>query len=315
MTAEVNRRAGGQLDPALCATFTACAERIGGLLDGDVVAAALAAEPAPRRVVRDAETDQVCAAFATFADLKGRFLLGHATHVAELAGRAAELAGWDERGRRSLRRAALLLDLGRVGVSSAVWDRPAPLREGEWERVRLHAYWTERILRRCAGLAELAPDAGAHHERLDGSGYHRGAHAAELSAGARLLAAADVFAALTEPRPHRTPFAPDAAASALDDEVAAGRLDGAAAAEVIEAAGLRGRRAAWPCDLTDREVEVLRSLVRGASNREIADELSLSPRTIQHHLASVYDKIDLRTRAGAAVFAIEHGLVPAARNA
>jgi DNA-binding NarL/FixJ family response regulator len=181
----------------------------------------------------------------------------------------------------------------------------------EWERVRLHSYWTERILTRCPALQRLAPLAAAHHERLDGSGYHRGARGIELSAAARLLAAADVFAAMTEARPHREACSREVAARQLEDEMQAGRLDAVAVGAVVEAAGLPRRRTAWPKDLTDREVEVLRFLARGLSNREIAEALVLSPRTVQHHLASVYDKISLRTRAGAAVFAIENGLVPA----
>jgi DNA-binding NarL/FixJ family response regulator len=135
-----------------------------------------------------------------------------------------------------------------------------------------------------------------------------------LSAGARLLATADMFAALTEARPHRAAMSLADAAGTLRDEVQAGRLDGEAVGAVVEAAGLPRQRIAWPNDLTDREVEVLRVLVRGLSNLEIADTLVLSPRTVQHHLASIYDKINLRTRAGAAVFAVEQGLVPAASN-
>ncbi|HEY2772321.1 MAG TPA: HD domain-containing phosphohydrolase [Solirubrobacteraceae bacterium] len=308
----ISRRAGNHLDPDVCAVFTIDPEPILSALDApDMLAAALQAEPAPRVRVPPDGVDRVCTAFATFADLKGTFLLGHSGHVAELADRAGELAGHDDEARRALRMSALLLDLGRVGVSSAVWDRPGPLGPVEWERVRLHSYWTERILRRCRTLARLAPMAAAHHERLDGSGYHRGARGSELSSGGRLLAAADVFAAMTEARPHRPAFTPAHAAKTLQDEVEAGRLDSAAVGAVIEAAGLPRRRTAWPNDLTDREVDVLRVLARGLSNREIADALVLSPRTVQHHLASVYDKIGLRTRAGAAVFAIEHGLVPA----
>ncbi len=231
--------------------------------------------------------------------------------MAELADRAAELSGYGDEARATVRTSALLLDLGRAGVSSSVWDRPGPLGPVEWERVRLHSYWTERILSRCPALARVAPLAAAHHERLDGSGYHRGARGIELSSGARLLAAADVFAAITEPRPHREAHTLADAARELHDEVVAGRLDAEAAGAVVEAAGLPRRRAAWPNDLTDREVEVLRVLARGLSNREIAETLVLSPRTVQHHLASVYHKINLRTRAGAAVFAIENGLVPA----
>ncbi|MGO9903764.1 MAG: HD domain-containing phosphohydrolase [Solirubrobacteraceae bacterium] len=309
---EVARRAGGHLDPDICAAFAEHIEWILGALDeSDMLAAVLQAEPPPRISVRASDLDRVCQAFATFADLKGRYLLGHSTHVAELAEIAAKLSGFGDEARATVRTSALLLDLGRAGVSSSVWDRPGPLGPVEWERVRLHSYWTERILSRCPALARVAPLAATHHERLDGSGYHRGARGIELSRGARLLAAADVFAALTEPRPHREAHTLADAARELNDEVVAGRLDAEAAGAVVEAAGLPRRRAAWPNDLTHREVEVLRVLARGLSNREIAETLVLSPRTVQHHLASVYDKINLRTRAGAAVFAIENGLVPA----
>jgi DNA-binding CsgD family transcriptional regulator len=174
--------------------------------------------------------------------------------------------------------------------------------------VRLHPYWTERILGRCPGLAPLVPIAASHHERLDGSGYHRGVAAPALSPAARLLGAADAFAAMTEDRPHRLALSPDAAARALLAEVAAGRFDAGAARAVIEAAGLPRPRVSWPSDLTDREVDVLRLCARGLTNREIADKLVVSSRTVQHHLAAIYDKTGRRTRAGAAVFAVEHGL-------
>jgi HD-GYP domain-containing protein (c-di-GMP phosphodiesterase class II)/DNA-binding CsgD family transcriptional regulator len=309
---EVARRAGGHLDPAMCRVFGANADEILGVLDlPDMLAAAIEREPAPRITVMRSDLDRVCSAFASFADLKGRYLLGHSTHVAELADRAGEVSGLDGDARETLRTSGYLLDLGRVGISSSVWDRPGPLGPVEWERVRLHSYWTERILTRCPALRRLAPLAAAHHERLDGSGYHRGARGIELSTGARLLAAADVFAAMTEDRPHRPAGSADEASRQLHDDVQAGRLDAVAVGAVVEAAGLPRRRTAWPNDLTDREVEVLRVLARGLSNREIAETLVLSPRTVQHHLASVYDKINLRTRAGAAVFAIENGLVPA----
>jgi len=310
--ADVARRAGGHLDPEICAQLAANIEEIAEALDGpDMLAAALAAEPPPTSAVPAGGVERTCDAFATFADLKGRFLLGHSARVAKLAARAGELSGYDSQTSETLRAGALLLDLGRVGVSSGIWDRPGRLGPAEWERVRLHPYWTERILSYCPAFAPLTSLAAAHHERLDGSGYHRGARAIELSSGARLIAAADVFAAMTETRAHREACSAPEAARALHEEAAAGRIDAEAVGAVIEAAGLRRPRTAWPNDLTDREVEVLRVLARGLSNRDIAETLVLSRRTVQHHLASIYDKIDLRTRAGAAVFAIEHGLVPA----
>jgi DNA-binding CsgD family transcriptional regulator len=231
--------------------------------------------------------------------------------VTRLADAAAGLLGCDDGARARLRVAALLHDLGRVGVSSAVWDRPGALGAADRERVRLHPHWTDRILAGCPPLAGLAAAAAAHHERLDGSGYHRGARASDLDLAARVLAAADVLSALTEDRPHRPALARDDAARTLLAEATAGRLDSEAAAALVEAAGMPRPRTAWPCGLTDREVDVLRLAARGLSNKEIAGELVVSARTVQHHLASAYDKTGRRTRAGAAVFAIEHGLVPA----
>jgi HD-GYP domain-containing protein (c-di-GMP phosphodiesterase class II) len=310
--AEVRRRAGGHLDPGLAARFVADADGLLAVLDApDLLTAVVAAEPGPGRVVFPDELGRLCRALSVVVDLKGRFLLGHSAHVADTADAAAAQAGVGEPDRASLYAAALLHDLGRVGVSSAVWDRPGVLGAADWERVRLHGYWTDRILRRCPSLGAIATIAAAHHERSDGSGYHRGVRSADLPFPARLLAAADVFAALTEDRPHRGSLPADEAASMLTTEVAAGRLDREACAAVIEGAGLLRRRMAWPCGLTDREIEVLRLSARGLSNRQIAMELVISERTVGHHLAHVYDKTGRRTRAGAAVFAMEHDLLPA----
>lgn len=304
---EVRRRAGGHLDPGLAALFEAHAEAVlAGFEAPDAVAAVVAAEPAPQATIGAGQLHRMCEALATVADLKGRYLIGHSTHVAGLAAAAGGLAGLDEPACASLRAAALLHDLGRVGVSSSVWDHPGPLGAADRERVRLHTYWTDRILRRCPVLSPLAVVASSHHEREDGSGYHRGTRPSDLPVAARLLAAADVFAALTEPRPYRPAFTGPEAARLL----AAGRIDPDACGAVIEAAGLPRPRRDWPCGLSDREVQVLRLAARGLSNREIAGELAISERTVGHHLAHVYDKTGRRTRAGAAVFAIEHGLLP-----
>ena len=310
--AEVARRAGGHLDPELCVRFAEHGDDILSALDEpDLLAAVVAREPSPAATVDHDRLEAVAGALATFADLKGRWLPGHSTQVARLSDAAAGLLGCGDDVRATLRVAALLHDLGRVSVPSSVWDRPGPLGAADRERVRLHPHWTDRILAGCPPLAGLAAVAAAHHERLDGSGYHRGARASDLDVPARVLAAADVLSALTEDRPHRTALALHDAARVLQAEVAAGKLDGEAASALIEAAGMPRPRTEWPCHLTDREVEVLRLGARGLSNKEIAGELVVSSRTVQHHLASVYDKTGRRTRAGAAVFAIEHGLVPA----
>jgi len=306
---EIARRAGGQLDPSVCEVFLASAEEVLAPIDAadDLVVAVHAAEPAPVLWLSTADLERPCAALATFADLKGFYLIGHSPHVAELAIAAARLAGLDDLDEIGI--AALLHDVGRAGVVSSIWDRPGPLGAADRERVRLHPHWTERVLSSSPLLAPLALLAAAHHERLDGSGYHRGAQAADLPRSARLLAAADALAAMTEDRPHRRAHTRDEAAHIVQDEAVAGRLDPEMAAVVIEAAGGRRPRTAWPNDLTDREVDVLRLTARGLSNKEIASSLVLSPRTVQNHLAAVYDKTGRRTRAGAAVFAVEQGLL------
>jgi HD-GYP domain-containing protein (c-di-GMP phosphodiesterase class II) len=306
---EVGRRSGGHLDPDLADAFRHAAdEHLDPLHADDALAAVLRAEPRALAPVGPDGLLTLSRALAVVVDLKGRFLLGHSSHVAGLAAAAARLTGLDS---TDLEVAGLLHDIGRVGVPSAVWDRPGPHSSADWERIRLHPYWTERVLRRCPALSHLADLAAAHHEHLDGSGYHRGARAAELSPAQRLLAAADAFAELTEPRPDRPALESDAAARLLGVESRAGRLDADAGAAVVEAAGLPRRAVAYPADLSAREVDVLRLAARGLSNKQIAAELSLSDRTVGNHLARVYDKIGNRTRAGAAVFAIEHGLLPA----
>ncbi|HUO72166.1 MAG TPA: HD domain-containing phosphohydrolase [Solirubrobacteraceae bacterium] len=306
--AEIARRSGGQLDPFLCDAFLANADEVLAPIEAaqDLVEAVHSAEPPPVVSISPAGLERTCLALATFADLKGTHLIGHSPHVTELAVGAASLAGLD--GVEELRLAALLHDVGRAGVLSSIWDRAGPLGAADRERVRLHPHWTERVLSASPALTPLAALAAAHHERLDGSGYHRAARASDLPRGARLLAAADVLAAMTEDRPYRPAVPLEHAAGLIQDEAVAGRLDPEMVAAVIAAAGGQRPRTAWPNDLTDREVEVLRLAARGLSNKEIAASLIVSPRTVQNHLAAVYDKIGRRTRAGAAVFAVEHGL-------
>jgi HD-GYP domain-containing protein (c-di-GMP phosphodiesterase class II)/DNA-binding CsgD family transcriptional regulator len=255
--------------------------------------------------------ERACVAAAYFADLKSTHTLEHSTGVAELAEAAAWRLGMGDADVAALRQAALLHDLGRVGVSTAIWDRPGPLSESEWERVRLHPYYTQRALARADGLRPLVRIAAGHHERLDGSGYPSGAEAAQLTMPARVLAAADAFHAMRESRAHRRAFALEAAAEQLEAEARAGRLDAEAVSAVLTAAGQRkavGRRD-WPAGLTEREVEVLRLIARGNSNRQAAEALGLSPKTVGHHVQHVYTKIGVSTRAGAAVFAMEHELL------
>ncbi len=228
--------------------------------------------------------------------------------MAELAGAAARAVGLPA---GELRRAGWVHDVGRVGVSSVVWEKPGPLTRAEREQVRLHPYFTERVLARPARLAELGRLAASHHERLDGTGYHRCVAAGALGPGERLLAAADAYHAMSEPRPHRLPVPPAAAAAALRAEVRAGRLDGDAAEAVLAAAGHRPRRRRENvAGLTARELEVLRLLARGLSIRAIASALVIAPKTADAHIQHIYAKIGVSTRAAATMFAMQHDLAP-----
>jgi HD-GYP domain-containing protein (c-di-GMP phosphodiesterase class II) len=231
-----------------------------------------------------------------------------ARSLADVAGRAI-----DDGERETMRLAALLHDLGRVAVPNGIWDKRGSLGGGERERVRLHTYYTERILARTPVFAGVARLAGAHHERPDGSGYHHGLGGDALTAQMRVLACADAYVAMTADRPHRPALTVEQAAAQLRAEARDGRLCAEAAEAVLGAAGHeRAPREAPPCELTEREVEVLGLLARGLTNKQIAAELVVSPRTVGHHVAHVYDKIGRRTRAGAALFAVEHAIVGSA---
>ena len=310
--AVIRRRAGGWFDPSVAATFARLGAGILGEVGSrDVWTAVLETEPEPRRTIGREGLDGLARALADMVDLKSPFLLGHSSEVAELSERAASGLGFGAGAVTDLRQAALLHDLGRVAVSNGIWEKQAALGTTEWERVRLHPYQTERILARSRVLEPLARTAGMHHERQDGSGYHRGTAGAEVPAAARVLAAADAFQAMTQDRPHRPGLAPEAASVALAAEARAGRLDPECVRAVIEAAGQPPPkvRTVWPASLSDREVEVLRLVARGLSNRAIAGRLVISPRTAEHHVQHIYTKIGASTRAAAAMFAMEHGLV------
>ena len=308
----VRRRAGGWFDPAVAEAFATDGPEILAEVEAtDAWEAVLEAEPEPRRTVPDDRLDDVALAFADMVDLKSPFTLGHSTGVAALAEGAARELGLRRSEVTRLRRTALFHDLGRVGVSAGIWDRPASLTLAQREQVRLHPYHTERILARSEALSPLARMAGMHHERLDGSGYHHGVEGTALPRAARILAAADTYQAMTEERPHRATLSPGDAARELVTEGESGRLDPACVRAVLAAAGERlPARTSWPAGLTEREVDVLRLLATGSTNREIGRALYISARTAEHHVQHIYAKIGMSTRAGAALFAMEHDLIP-----
>jgi HD-GYP domain-containing protein (c-di-GMP phosphodiesterase class II) len=310
--AVARERRGTQFDPSLVDRFVAEAGQVlEGLEDGASSEALIQAEPGRRPRLVDEALETALAAIADFADLKSPWTVGHSRGVADLAWGAARRCGLPEADAVELRRAALVHDLGRTGISNAIWDKPGPLSDADLERVRLHPYYTERMLARPPTLARLGEIAGLHHERLDGSGYQRGLSGNSLPPTARILAAADAYHAMTEPRPYRPARSPEQASAELRAEVHAGRLDGLAVDAVLAAAGHRvRRRQAWPAGLTPREVQVLAHLARGTSNRAIARTLVISEKTVGNHVEHIYTKIGVSTRAGASLFAMQHGLLP-----
>lgn len=311
-TALAQRRSGRQFDPALAAMLCDDAEMILGGLDGvgtwEVV---IDAEPALAVTLTGEQFDAALLAIATFVDLKSPYTLGHSRAVAELAAGAGTLLGMPDEELRTLRRAGLVHDFGRLGVSNAIWDKRGPLGGGEWERVRMHPYLTERMLHQSEALAPLGRIAVSHRERLDGSGYPRALSSGAISRPARILGAADAYQAMREPRPYRPARAPAEAAAQLREDVRRGRLDGEAVEAVLSAAGhpVRRRRE-WPAGLTAREVEVLRLLARGLSNKEIARRLFVTPKTVGSHVEHIYGKIGASTRTTASLFAMRNGLLP-----
>ena len=308
----VRRRAGTILDPTIAATFTAHArELLASASVGDPRQRALEAEPEPVRIVPLTRLAEVAAAFGDLADLKTPFTHGHSAGVARLARAAGERVGLDTETMTGLEVAALLHDVGRVAISNAVWEKPGPLTSGEWEQVRLHPYHSERILSCTAALEPMAALAGAHHERMDGSGYHRGCSAAQIPPAARVLAAADALQAMTQDRPHRDALTVEQAIEQLRRDARTGRQDPDAVSAVVAAAGGSPRSAPGlrPAGLSEREVEVLRLVAGGLSNREIARRLVVSPRTAEHHVQHIYAKIGVSSRASAALFAMRHGLL------
>jgi DNA-binding CsgD family transcriptional regulator len=175
--------------------------------------------------------------------------------------------------------------------------------------MKRHPSLTELVLAHSSALGHLGMLAGQHHERLDGSGY-RGLTAASLPVTARILSVADAFEAKLESRPHRGAMTPEAAAQDVLRLSREGRLDGDVVLAVLAAAGQaqQSKRRANPAGLSDREVDVLGLAIRGLSNKQIAEVLFVSPKTVGHHIQHIYNKIGVSTRVGAALFALQHGL-------
>jgi HD-GYP domain-containing protein (c-di-GMP phosphodiesterase class II)/DNA-binding CsgD family transcriptional regulator len=307
--AKQKARSGTAYDPRIVDRFLKRADELTAGLDQTTWEAVLALEPEPHAIMSEAEFDRACLAIADFADLKSPYSVGHSRAVASLAAEAARRCGLPDADAADLARAGLLHDVGQVAIPARIWLKASSYNESDWEQVRLHTYYGERVLARPAALARLGAIVAQHHERSDGSGYHRGARAPLLSAKAKILAAAEAYQNKIEERPHRAALAPQAAADALRHEAREGKLNADAVAAVLAAAGhVVPLRREFVAGLTEREIDVLRAIARGQSTKEIARSLSISPKTVDNHTQSIYAKTGVKTRGGATLYAIEHGV-------
>ena len=304
-------RRGKQFDPTVVDAFC----KVAGDVLGDPAEehdwqALIDDEPSLQRRLSEDELDAALEAIADFTDLRSAPRAGHSRAVSDLAERAATELGLPAAEVGVVRRAALLHDLGLHGVPATILDKVTPLTASERERLRMHSYYTERMLARPEALARVGAIASLAHERSDGSGYHRRLSGASIPVAARVLAAACAFQAMTEPRSYRPALTAKQAVNELCSEVKGGRFDPAAADAVLAAAGQRrGRRRTGPAGLTPRELEVLALIARGASTRQVAERLYITPKTAETHIERIYAKTGASTRSTATLFAMQHGLL------
>jgi HD-GYP domain-containing protein (c-di-GMP phosphodiesterase class II) len=308
-------RRGRTYDPELADLFIQHGERwFGRLAAVDPWNAVLAREPEPHLTLEGDDLDAALTVVADFIDLKSPFMSGHSRRCAQLAAATATILGFSDGDATRLRRAALVHELGTTAIPNSIWDKPTTLTRAEFDRVELHPMLTEQMLRRSPALAPLNPVAAAHHERCDGSGYHKCLTGAGLDAAAHVLAAADVYVALTSDRADRPAATPETAAAHVRDLVERGALEATASNAVLTAAGHaprpgRARTPRGPGGLTRRETEVLGLAARGLTTQQIADHLFISPKTADHHIQHVYAKIGVSTRAAAALWAMQRAIV------
>lgn len=314
------RRRATAFDPQVVDAFLTLSERQEfweALEEGSLLETVRLLEPqSPGRMLPHTRLLDAAYLAADFADMKSSYTLGHSRRVADLAVTLSQRLSLSSLQTETIYMAALMHDLGVVAVPTFILEKPAArLTQAEWEAVRLHPYHSERILSRVPAWSDAAALAGAHHEWLDGSGYHRGVTGTQIPIGARIVAVAEAYDEYTHDAPGRLAMKPEAALTQIGDE-AGTRFDATVVnALAVELGGIRSgspptsRQRETPGGLTAREVDVLRLAAKGLTRKQVAHALMISENTVRSHLEHIYSKIGVSTRAAAALFAVEHGLL------
>lgn len=222
---EIETRAMTWFDPTLVDVFSALAEDElfwAGLAAPDLSTRVLTLEPSDiRRSADDAYLDDVALGFAKVIDAKSPYTSGHSERVAVFADLIAEGLGQSMEMRRSLRRAALLHDIGKLGISNTILDKPAKLTDAEYAEIKKHPVYSGDILSGISAFSGLAEVGIGHHEKLDGTGYPHGLKGQQISLPTRIVTVADVFDAMTAERPYRGPMPIAQALGIMSNEVGA----------------------------------------------------------------------------------------------
>ncbi|MBU2065043.1 MAG: LuxR C-terminal-related transcriptional regulator [Gammaproteobacteria bacterium] len=272
----------------------------------------LAELDATPEVIQDIEAERAVSLtlVGDVIDLKLPWLAGHSRQVAHIAVEAARLWGLPDTTQIEIGKAALIHGLGRAAVSNHLWNTAGPLPYGAAERIHLVPYWTHKASRQIAELAGPGEIAAHAYERLDGSGYFRGAQADAQCAAYRLLATTVAWVALRGDRPWRPAHGESEAARVLKQDASRG-LFGADICDAVIAAARGERRLPQPKSalLTARECRILLEISRGASNKEVARRLDISPSTVRTHMESIFRKLGCSTRAAATLKGLTLGLI------
>ena len=315
-------RRGKAFDPSVVDAFLSVAQRESfwtGLERERVWDSVLSMEPeqSPYQYMGEEKLLDVALALADYADLKSPFLAGRSRRVADLTERIARRMRVPEPEATHIYHATLVHDIGIVAVPSFILDKPQDtLTEAEREQVRLHPYHSERVLSKIPALEPIIPLVAAHHEEMDGRGYYRGLQGSQIPLGARIIAVADRFDELTHDAPDSPGRELDQAVDVMRQEVGTRLSPDVFQALTDDLSGVdrshrqRTRQQEWPARLTDREVEVLRLIAKGLNRRQVAGALFIAEGTVRSHLEHIYSKIDVSSRAAAALFAVENDLLP-----